>query len=488
MAGLTEVVRHPGWVDAFTTVRAGLEARRPVVLAGEPGLGKSLLLRDLQRVLQDEDQVVILIPGGDRSQDRSPDVVLLDDADRVPPALLKHLIGSAPRCVLAGPRALVDTLEGLAASPVLVEMRPLSNDEVWPYLRDQVQRAGLPDTLLGPGTFDALAQGGAGNPRRLQKLASRALFHAWIDNADQVSTAHVAGAVAQDASARQSDPHGLFPEAGDGPPDNGVQTLPPAPLPARSPLVAHGVTLERNGTLPARLRVRAWIHALGAAVSCLAVLAAFAWYGEGPARNAASPLPRVGATQAASSGPQVALSLPAPEPGPAAAPPAPEVQAGGGPAHPEPPPPATLPDLAVAPLQPQSPEPAASPRAAPLQRSGPPASPPSAHVFVAFPPSDPAAGRRGATLVGALKDAGMDAVLVDGPAAEQNTGVRYFFAADQAAAAQVVRQMGDVDQERLAAVRGTPPRPGTIHVMIPSRSSGGRSSLPQDVTRKKEMP
>ncbi|MGI4953216.1 MAG: hypothetical protein ACRYGM_15540 [Janthinobacterium lividum] len=201
LAGVDEAVPHPSWTAALDSVRSGLSAGALVVLTGEAGLGKSLLLRTLRRDLEQEGEVVVLLPGDDAGAPAWPSsVVLVDGADRVPARLLQYLAGHAGRCVLTGGPGLHAMLGEFGRTPMQVALRPLTPDEVGPYFRAQVERAGLPEALLGPDTLAALASYGRGVPQRLQKLANQALFHARMDDADVVSPLHVAEAARRDGS------------------------------------------------------------------------------------------------------------------------------------------------------------------------------------------------------------------------------------------------------------------------------------------------
>ena len=518
IAGLGEVIRHPGWVEALNAVRTGLKAGSSVVLAGEPGSGKSLLLLTLMREFEAEGRTVILLPGSKIEAGVQPDLVLLDEADRVPRDMLTHLVGRAPRCILVGSRRLLDVVEGAAAAPLLVEMRPLLPKEVAAYLLEQIQRAGLPDSLLGPGTVQAIAHHGRGNPRQIQKLASRALFRAWIDNANEVSTAHVADTVAQ------NDPSGVRsadPPHQDAPPF-AEKTEPPrltVPSAERQPVLSPAL-LPSGGLSLAHHPSRVHSLASGMAVVGLAVLGLLAWHGREPATVATLPPQPIipgGTTEApgrmvSGPGPGVALD-PVPQPTPPAlvasgaltpvmsphskpiepplplaaaktaslaAPPAstfPEPAAAMPPDPPRTPQDpvlslvAAIPALIRAPSS-QDATAAQLPEAAmaPLPRPGTI----PVHVLVTFPRSDAAAGNRGVSLTGALKEAGMDAVLMVGSVTAQKSVVRYFYGSDQAAAARVARRMGEPGHEQLAVMHGDPPRPGTIQVVLSSQLTPGR--------------
>ena len=574
LAGVGEVVRHPGWVAALDAVRAGLAAGSPVVLAGDPGLGKSLLLLTLKRELEGAGQVVVLLPKGDPGTPaRPPDVVLLDEADRVPPALVQDLLRRAPRCVLAGPRQLLGVVAACNIQPVLVEMRPLSPDEVGPYLQAQVERAGLPDALFGPGTYATLAAHSHGNPRDLQKLASRALFRTWMDDADEVSVAHVAASLAPevgDANAFGSNepayeaqafaptpaptPTTVFPQTGPEAPGISMASLVRA-APEQQP-VAPSVPSVQDGT--AHTSSRAWrrrVLVLGGVAGCLALATALVLRDDQPTA-AAVPMPppqavvQDGSMQAGNGQAATASIAAERHPGepPATPAPRPQVPAGqqtaqvpagqqtegtaeiaapaskpvqddmadvrsapspqGAPAEPRSQAaPTAAPSEAAAPaITPASTATAvaaphdngeAAPGAAPASQpaltvpgqqfaalSMPPVVPPPLprpaatpmHVVVAFARTDAAAESRGASLVQALQKAGVDVVLSPGAPVGKDVTVNYFYSNDQAAAIRVARQAGAAGREQLAAVRGTPPRPGTVEVLFPSERAPGHGT------------
>lgn len=400
------VVPYPGWIAAVDAVRAGLDAETPVVLAGAPGAGKSLLLRVLKRDLEREGQAVLLLPGSDPA---SPSrVVLIDEADRIPPALLRGLVDRAPQCVLAGSRKLLEVLSGSGVQSVLVEMRPLSLGDVKPYLQTQVENAGLDDTLLGPDTLAALARFGGGNPRTLQTLANRALFHARMAGTDVVSAAHVALAAAQDGTESVDAQDGDLPFRDVDAP---ATTLPlPLPVPVLMPPRAPPARLGRS--VAVRSLARPFVLLPGV-VCCLALLAFVTLRDRPPASVVVLPPPAVVQTTLH---PDLAPGPPGPAPTPDTVAEIPV---------PAPPPP---PDLATAsvPAPPVEPRPAAT--AVALRR---PATIP-VHVTVAFARSDAAAQSRAVAMVGALQEAGMETSLSVGPRPGRHEPVSYFYANDQA--------------------------------------------------------
>lgn len=184
-------------------VRAGLGAGSLVAVVGGSGLGKSLLLQLLKREYLQAGQHAVLLPGEAAVSTGRTEIVLVDDADRVPANLLHELARRAPRCVLAGSGDLLAALGHLSGNPVVVEMQPLSLGDIGPYLQEQVERAGWPSDLLTPGAVASLARHSAGNPHMLQSLACRTLLMARLQDADQVSERHVhlAAAHYSDANA-----------------------------------------------------------------------------------------------------------------------------------------------------------------------------------------------------------------------------------------------------------------------------------------------
>lgn len=199
--GVDGAVWHPGWVAAMEAVRTGLEAGSLVAVTGGTGVGKSLLLRTLKREFQRAGQESVLLPGEARISTRPVDVVLVDEADRVPADLLHELVQRAPRCVLAGSGKLLATLGRSSSRLTIVDMQPLPPGEIGPYLQQQVERAGWPGGLLTPGAVTSLAHHSAGNPYMLQVLANRALFLVRLEEADQVSATHVDLAAAHYSAA-----------------------------------------------------------------------------------------------------------------------------------------------------------------------------------------------------------------------------------------------------------------------------------------------
>jgi DamX protein len=108
-------------------------------------------------------------------------VLLIDDADRVPPELLKLILagflaaerGTAAVPVIAGSDGLIGTL-GLDASSTSVHqihLRPLTREEVVAYLEPRVHRAGgKADELLSSAQMSqiyALSQGSFGRLKRV---------------------------------------------------------------------------------------------------------------------------------------------------------------------------------------------------------------------------------------------------------------------------------------------------------------------------------
>lgn len=186
---LNEVVAHPGWAAAMKRALEALAKPGVVVITGGEGSGKTLLMQALARALNEAGRKAVLLGSGIPSQAGKPEIVLVDEAHRLSGGLLRALAGKAACCVFAGPPSLLDQVEGLAVEHVV--LAPLSPAEVGPFLATQLARAHQPADLLHPDAVAALAWRSAGVPRRLQLLAGLAIFMARLENADQVTRAHV---------------------------------------------------------------------------------------------------------------------------------------------------------------------------------------------------------------------------------------------------------------------------------------------------------
>ncbi|MGI4794748.1 MAG: hypothetical protein ACRYG8_11840, partial [Janthinobacterium lividum] len=124
-----------------------------------------------------------------------PRVVLVDEADRMTEAVLKHLgqLGAAS-LVCAG-------LNGPSCgfgrrSATVVHLALLAPDEVGAFAAARLTRAGRQATPLGDQAIQRLAERSGGVPRVVIMLADAAAFLAALDGAARIEASHIDQAAA----------------------------------------------------------------------------------------------------------------------------------------------------------------------------------------------------------------------------------------------------------------------------------------------------
>ena len=458
------VVDHPAWREALAQVRAALSRSGAVVaILGPAGTGKTLMLRALRREAQAEGRDVVLLERGDAEVHPAvrPDIVMVDEADRIDSAMLQVLAESGARGIVLA--ALPGFAERLASVPgaVVVPLRRLEPAEAAAFLR---ARAEVTSALgwLGHDAAAEIVASCRGIPRLLGAVLTAAEFVAKLDDAPCVTVEHVREAVslrgdfnldADEAVPEEAVPEGAAPEK--------AAELPPAPqpdpslllsVPEEAPNVGHLDPEERRAesvdavpasSEPARRRARLLVFAAGVAVAALTVLLVVAYATVQPAgiklgQWASALLP----THAIFSAPARNGQLSAP---------------------------ATPVAVAV-------PEREASATASNAEAGA--AEPPRGvvpHVVLSFQQGDADAERRSIEAVRVLRVAGF-AASDPVPVVHRisNLGITYFFAEDQAGAAEVGRVLGGLfGKGRIVALRpGEPlPRPGTIEIQVSSDQS-----------------
>ena len=448
-AGPGEVLPTTAWTETLTAVRNALESGSTVLLTGAPGVGKSLLLRCLRRDLAGSDCTVLLIPGETGSIGQPPNVLLLDDADRIPEALLTQLLAKVERSVLVGSSALLDRTGRCGTRIRSVMLRALTPPEVADFICAELRRVGLPETVFEPDAVDLLVRHTGGGPAAIRIHAALALFLARLDSADCVTAAHLADAL---------DRTGTVPLSDDPPapaPDEPA-SIPATPaVQSRPPLLSPPVTTGSSAMRLGRVRVWSLSKPAGLAAAGLAVIALLAavtsqlW--PDPVRPDSSASPNF-----------IATSL---EP--------------ALPVKPEP-----LETVASAVKQPEPV--AAAPQVRPLDRTPEmaqtQASPPT-EIELARPPDQPirvivavqgrAAASRGSAVVQALRDRGLAAMLDPAPARARDPEIGYFYPEDGPAADSLAREIAGSTIPRLIAAPAALPRPGTIRLSLRASPSPG---------------
>lgn len=175
------------------TLAAILAGQDRLMVTGPPGVGKSLLLHDVARVLRSAgwDAAVQLRPQcvlDDATSTGKPRAVLVDEADRLSATELQSVRDTACHAVvLAG----LDSLDGRCPGWTRVTLALLTPAECTAFTGLWLAQAGYPSTLLSEDAAVRAADLSRGVPRLLANLLNGAVWLAVSERAVLVSRAHV---------------------------------------------------------------------------------------------------------------------------------------------------------------------------------------------------------------------------------------------------------------------------------------------------------
>ena len=439
--GVDEIIVHSEWVVAWERVSEALSAPGVVALVGTQGAGKTLFLQTFARELQHAGWDVDLLQQGSAARSLDPQIILVDEADRLPKALLRSLAARGRPCVFAGLPALAAHLAELPVHVTVVTLAPLPPREVGSFLGEQLARSNQPQDLLQPDAVAALAHYSEGEPARLQLLAGLAVFMARLEDAPRVSAAHVLAATtvqtgvslgASDVGDESDEASDELGSAVDEPPTASVESF---------PRIAVASAPATSGW---RKRTVVALALVGVTAGVLAAFPLAAYFDR--------------SSQAGPGHAQAIRTNIVPNQAPRPTPPVTPSTASPGAVtrQPEPSAPTAAPSTMA-------------PTGGHAARSLPAGVQP--RVLISYRRDSAAAKRRGEDLASLLHSQGLD---VQGPVADPSRltdfAVDYFFTNDAATAASIADEAGESGRAQLLAP-ATLPRPGTIQILIAGSAS-----------------
>lgn len=210
----------------LSLLRAG---ERPILLTGDAGTGKSLLLRAIEAELGAEGREVRRLDRGDLlGPEESAEIILVDEAARTDPETVADLLGRGVLLVLA---LLPDDIErlGLPDTAPTIILERLSAAEAHEFLAHHPRLKGRP---IRDGARDAIVHAAQGLPRWLAVLAGAAVMEADLDGSEMVERRHAGSAIEMH--------HLSFAPVAVDEPAIPSPSADPQPVPVPGPLIADG--------------------------------------------------------------------------------------------------------------------------------------------------------------------------------------------------------------------------------------------------------
>ncbi|WP_301587704.1 hypothetical protein [Sabulicella glaciei] len=303
---MADAVPHASWQRARAAAMEALRQGRVVLLLGEAGSGKTLLLRELERSLRDEGRPVRFLEHALLADpDETGSTLLVDEAGSLDDTALNRLCSAAVPVAIAALPGFVGRLEGMSCPVVLVSLAPLTPEEVRHFVASTLAAAGSDPDRFTTEAVEVLALLSRGLPRLVNSLGRAATFLAEMEGAPHVGAQHVevADAMRPRATVAPEPKPEPKPEpaAEPGPAPTPIRSGPPALVPEAAPLVEEPAPPRRTGL------ILLWLVALGAVL-------AGAWLlpGREPAPVAeAPPMPAPSAPATAAEAPASAPASPA---------------------------------------------------------------------------------------------------------------------------------------------------------------------------------
>ena len=194
-ASPAQAFEHSSWRQARQTALEALAAGWLALVIGERGAGKTLLLRELERLLRAGGVRVHLSGPDGAAEPVGPGIVrLVDGADALDNAALHRLALEGGATVLAILPSSAHRLRDLPARVAPAWLSPLSPAEVEAFVAATLARAGSPPDLFGAEAVAALASCSGGLPSLLNALGRASLLQARMEGAPRVEARHVEAA------------------------------------------------------------------------------------------------------------------------------------------------------------------------------------------------------------------------------------------------------------------------------------------------------
>ncbi|MBY0329224.1 MAG: hypothetical protein K2X49_00965 [Acetobacteraceae bacterium] len=198
---------YAGRQQARRTVLEALAAGWHAAIIGESGAGKTLLLRDLERLLRAGGLDVRL--GGPGEAAPRPvghgTVRLVDSADALDDTALRLLVLAGGMTVLAVLPPAAPRVRNLPVRVAAVGLPPLCPAEVEEFVASTLAEAGNPPDLFDAAAVAALASLSGGLPHQLNVLGRASLLRARRDGSPRVEARHVEAAAEAERRGNDAD-------------------------------------------------------------------------------------------------------------------------------------------------------------------------------------------------------------------------------------------------------------------------------------------